>query len=69
MHQQPLNLEENHPGPQTPKVHTKVLELGTWYVTCPNRPKLDLFVDVGAHAGTNDAKPDPKLDKVCHLGS
>jgi hypothetical protein len=71
MHQRPLNLEESHPGSQTPKMHIEVLELGTCYVTSPNGPRLDPFADVGVavHAGTNDARPDPQLGKVCHLGS
>ena len=71
MHQRPLNLEESHPGSQTPKMHIEVLELGTWYVTCPNGPRLDLFAVVGVavHVGTNDARSDPKLGKLCHLGS
>jgi len=42
-------------------MHIQVLKLGTWYVTGPNGPRLDPFVDVGVavHAGTNDARPDP----------
>ena len=53
-----------HLGPQTPKMHIQVLELGTWYVTGPNRSRLDPFVDVAVHAGTSDAITAPKLGSV-----